>query len=209
MTTASELDADALADAEPVAKPEKSANLFQVGVRDLALVLAAISLWAAADTWFAVTSLGFAAAVATLNGLLVGAYVGGQLHEWGHFAGARLSGAASPIAPVSGLVPLFNFDMAANSDAQFQSMSIGGNLAHWTTVLALVFLVPMDTPGRVALIAGAFGFAVFASVTEFPIIRRVAFGSTSTAALSTIRPEGLARNGLIGLAAALAFWVIF
>ncbi len=208
---AERLEVDAQARVEEQAASDqrapKSAALGTVALRDLAIVVAALSLWAAADTWYAVTRLGFAATLSFANGLLVGAGVGALLHEWGHFTGARLTGARSPLRPFGGFLPLFDFDMQANDERQFQWMSVGGNLAHWSVVLALVWLLPLDTPGRAALACGAFGFAVFASTTELPIIRKVANGIAPSDALVTILKTGLSRNLWIGFAAAIALYV--
>lgn len=182
--------------------------LFTVALRDLALVVAAFSLWAGADAWFQVTQAGFAAFLSATAGLLAGAFVGAQSHEWGHFAGARLSGGTAPIAPAKALVPLFNFDFERSDEGQFRSMSLAGNIAHWSMLLALIAFVPSGTPGQLALKCGAFGFAVFASSIEVPVIRKALGGMPGRQALATIRPDGLRRSGGFGLAAALAALIL-
>ena len=55
---------------EQTTKPEPS--LFSLLARDAAIALAALSLWAAADTWYLVSGLGFALAVSVLDAIFVG-----------------------------------------------------------------------------------------------------------------------------------------
>ena len=55
-------------------------------------------------------------------------------HEWGHFSGARLSGAVSPVLKERKSFFMFNFKTAVNSRAQFLAMSLGGPVANWLLV---------------------------------------------------------------------------
>jgi len=191
--------------AEP---PADASRLWLVALRDVALVLAALSLWAGADTAYVVTRTVFAAILASGGGLLVGAAVGALLHEWGHFAGARLSGGTAPLAPAKGFLPLFNFDFKRSEPRHFQAMSVCGNVAHWLVVLTLAAALPIETPGRVALVSGSFGFALFASITEFPVILKNHEGVAPLEALRTIRPDFLVRNGLLGAGGAALLSVV-
>jgi len=193
-------------DAAPA--PADASSLLTVALRDLALVSAALAIWAGADAWFLLTRAGIGAFVSTLAGLFAGAFVGAQLHEWGHFAGARLGGGTAPIAPAGKLVPLFNFDFARSDEKAFRWMSVGGNLAHWAIVAVLFAVMPWTTPAQVALPCGAFGFAVFASTIEFPVIRRAYEGMSGPEALSTIPVGGIQRSARIGIAAALALFLL-
>lgn len=79
-------------------------------------------------------------------------------------------------------------------------MSVGGNVTPWALVLVLVIFVPVDTPGRVALMSSTLGFAVFAAVTEFPVIWATAKGATPLESLGRINRKLLVRNGFIGAA---------
>lgn len=81
-------------------------DLLTAIVRDLAIVLGALSLWAGADAWYLATRSGFAAALSVADGLLVGLAVAIALHEWGHYAGARLSGGYAPLNQNGRLLPL-------------------------------------------------------------------------------------------------------
>ena len=188
--------------------PADAASLPLAVLRDVALLLAALSLWAAADAWMLLSGTGFAWLLSVADGLLVGVLTAGLFHEWGHFAGARLSGGTAPLTPVTLPLPLFNFDFARSETRHFQAMGVGGNLAHWMVVLLIAIFLPPETAGRVALLAGALGFAVFASAVEFPVLSRCHGGAAPIASLAGIRPADLKRNGVLGAVAALLLFSI-
>ena len=70
--------------AETVEEP----GLTGMVLRDLALVFAAISIWAAADAWYVSTGLWFAQVVAIGDAIVVGLIIASLFHEWGHYAGS-------------------------------------------------------------------------------------------------------------------------
>jgi hypothetical protein len=129
-------------------------------------------------------------------------------HEWGHFAGARWTGGIAPTTRITSFFPLFVFDMVRSEPNAFRAMSVGGNLAHWLVVLVLALGVPLDAPARVALVSAAFGFAVFASTTEFPVIRRAYGGASPAESFAGLSGEKLRRNGWIGAGAALLLFLL-
>ena len=188
--------------------PADGASLPLVVLRDVVLLLVALSLWAAAESWLLLSGTGFAWLLSVADGLLAGALMVGLFHEWGHFAGARLSGGTAPLSSEKLPLPLFNFDFARSEPRHFQAMGIGGNLAHWSVVLLIAIFLPPDTAGRVALLAGALGFAVFASAVEFPVISRCQGGVSPSESLAGIRPADLKRNGVLGAVAALLLFSI-
>jgi len=194
--------------AEAAGDPADTASLPLVALRDVAILLAALSLWAAADAWRLLSGAGMAWLLSVADGLLVGVLVGGLFHEWGHFAGARLSGGTAPLAATKFPLPLFNFDFARSQPQHFQAMGIAGNLAHWSVVVLLALFLPLGTPGQIALLAGALGFAVFASAVEFPVISRCHNGAAPAESLAGIRPADLKRNGVVGALAALLLFAI-
>jgi hypothetical protein len=194
-------------------RPERGAadatRLWIVVLRDVAILAAALSLFAAADAWSLLTGTALSGALSVVDGLLVGLLWTGLVHEWGHFAGARITGGTAPLRPATAFLPLFDFDYARNTQQQFRGMSIGGNVAHWLVVLVLLLGLPLETVGQIALASGAFGFAVFASSIELPVIRHSYNGVPSLDALSRIPKDFVKRNGTWGLlAAALAFIVL-
>ena len=172
-------------------------------LRDTALLTLLFSLFGAAQSWAELSELGLAATVSVLNGLLVGTLAAFSIHEWGHFAGARIGGGHAPLKAISAYPLIFDFDYQNNSTRAFNWMSIGGNLAHWSLVLLLLYALPLSSLGNAALIAGAFGFAVFASVTEVPVIRKSLEGAESIEAMAAIESNALRRNIRTGVIAGL------
>ncbi len=200
--------ATATAAPESAAFPADATPVWKLALRDGTLALAGLSLFAAADTWHATTGLALAGFVATLDGILAGVGIGILAHEWGHFAGARLGGGIAPTKEFSSLFPIFVLDLERSDMTAFRGMGIGGNVAHWGWVLAIAWLLPMDAIGRVALLAGAFGFAVSASITEFPIIRRAYSGATAAESFKGLTREKLRHHRWIGFAAGVALLVL-
>ena len=183
---------------EPVAD---AAPISKLGQRDAAIALGALSLWAAADAWYASSGLGFAALLGTLDGIVVGVVLARMAHEWGHFAGARWAGGIAPTRSISSFFPIFTLDLEQSSQQAFRAMSVGGNVGHWLVVVVLGAAIPLDTTGRIALFAGSFGFAIFASVTELPIIWRAYSGASPVESFAGLSREKLRRNRWIGVAA--------
>lgn len=192
--------------ARVAAKDEATLSL--VMLRDLAIVSALLSLFAAAETWASTSGLALASLLSIVDGLLVGAATAAVLHEWGHFAGARLAGGHAPLKPIGGFFPIFDFDYKNNDARAFDWMSIGGNLGDISVVLFFFFALPQASPGAAALVAGAFGFAVFAGAIEFPVIQKARGGMTGIEALGTIPRDFLRRYSRWGMGAALAAFVL-
>jgi hypothetical protein len=187
------------ADATPVAK---------LAQRDGGIALAALSLFAATDAWYSVTGLGFAALLSTAVGIVVGVALGTLAHEWGHFAGARWFGGIAPTRPFRSLFPIFDLDLQNSDPRAFRAMSVGGNVGHWAVVLLLALALPLDAAGRMALFAASFGFAVSASVTEFPIIQRAFSGASPVESFRGLTGDKIRRDRRIGAVAGLAVFAL-
>ena len=201
----------AATDAPVTDLPVDAVPVLRLGQRDGAIVLAGLSLWAAADTWQASTGLAFAALLATLDGALVGYFAGRIAHEWGHFAGARWGGGIAPTRAgdsFANIITFFTFDMERSDAGAFRAMSVGGNLGHWLVVLLLATFVPLDTVGRVALLSGAVGFAISASLTEFPVIQRAYAGASPGDSFRGLTRAKLKRNRWTGVAAGILLFVV-
>lgn len=188
--------------------PRDATPLAKLGLRDAAIVLGALSLWAAADAWQATSGLALAWLLSVVDGVLVGALVTRIAHEWGHFAGARWGGGIAPTTPLTSFFPLFVFDMQRSDPRAFRAMSVAGNAAHWLAVLLLAVAVPLDAAGRVALLSSAFGFAVFGSLTELPVIRRAYSGASPIESFAGFSGAKLRRNRWLGAAAGLALFLL-
>jgi hypothetical protein len=187
--------------AKSEAKGRDATPVSRLAQRDGAIALAALSLWAAADAWYAGTGLTAAALLSVLDGLAVGYGLGLLAHEWGHFAGARWGGGIAPTTKVTQLFPIFLLDMQNSPQLAFRAMGVGGNVAHWSLVVLFALLIPLDAPGRVALVCGAFAFAFGASLTEFPVIQRSFAGASPVESFAGLSGKKLRRNRWVGYAA--------
>ena len=183
-------------------KPEPS--LFSLLARDTAIALAVLSLWAAADTWYLVSGLGFALAISVLDAIFVGYILGALFHEWGHYTGAKLSGASAPrVKPKGTSLFRFNFDMATNTQRQFHWMSFGGWVFHWGLLAILVLAMPFDSIGRIALVSSVFGFILYATFIETGILRKTLSGSDPAETLGQLSAKTFQQAGIIGSVAGL------
>ena len=190
------------------AAPTDASSIATVALRDIGLAVALLSIWAGADAWYLASGTGLGALLSATGGLLVGAALTALAHEWGHFAGARISGGTAPVSPAKGFVPLFVFDFERSREEPFRAMSVGGNIAHWLVALGWFALLPGATPGQIALQCGGVGFAIFASTIEIPVIRRAFAGVPGAEALSGIGPDTLRRSAWIGFASALILFAL-
>jgi len=140
-------------------------------------VMGAITLWGAADAWATVSGLGIAQLVSGLNAIITATIVNGVLHEWGHLAGARLSGAVSPaLEKRVKYFFMFDFKFDENDARQFLWMSWGGILMPWALVLCVLLLVPIDSFGRIVLLAAFVTRAIQVALFEVPVALRTAQG---------------------------------
>ncbi len=187
---------------EQTTKPEPT--LFSLLAKDTAIALAALSLWAAADTWHLVSGLGFALAISVLDAIFVGYILGALFHEWGHYTGAKLSGASAPrVKPKGTSLFRFNFDMAANTQRQFHWMSFGGWVFHWGLLAILVLAMPFDSIGRIALVSSVFGFILYATFIETGILRQTLSGSDPAETLGQLSAKTFQQAGIVGSVAGL------
>ena len=165
---------------DETAVPKKSEpDLIDMLARDTAIAVGALAAWGGAEAWASGSGSGLTLAliVAVAAAIIAGWLLATLAHEWGHYLGAKLLGAKAPRVRVPGnLFVRYNFDLAGNSRAQFNAMSIGGSVLHWGVFAAALMLVPTDTLAATALIASVFAFAIFASAIEWPIITRVSLG---------------------------------
>ena len=177
-------------------------------LRDGVVVAAALAIWGGAEAWAVVSGLAIAQALSVVNGIAAGLIVVPLLHEWGHYAGAKLTGAIAPRVPPAAPTSLFRFqfDLPNNTLRQFTALGVGGNVAHWLAFLALFVMLPLDTAGQTALVAAALAFAFGASVLEVPIITRALKGTVQPVnAFDHLSRAVLRRHAVIGGIGGLAF----
>lgn len=161
-------------------KARDNARLKKVAVRHAIWAIAAITIWGTSDYWATGSGLVLAEVVSLFNAIFAGVILGSIAHEWGHFSGARLSGAVSPIAKEPVGFFMFNFKDELNTRSQFLSMSFGGPLANWSLVAAVFLLLPFETWSQALLLATVFSTAVSVSVFEVPVMQRVMYGDDPT-----------------------------
>lgn len=167
----------------------------------------AFALWAAADAWQALTRLPVATALSVLTALPAGLVFATLVHEWGHFAGARVAGARCTVPAKVGLYA-FNYDFAKNSLRQFLAMSWGGQAGGLLAIFALAVLLPLDTPGRCMVLAASVGAFFFAGMIEWPVLARVGRSGNPLAELSRIDRGVIRRGAGAGVAAAALSWLL-
>ena len=182
------------------------ARMKRIGAWHATALAAAIGLWGAVNQW-AMTSELLVAQLAALGIAIAAATVMASIiHEWGHFSGAKISGAIAPVSakPVR-LYFMFTFDMVQNSTNQFIAMSLGGILANWLLVVLLLILIPLQSLAAAMLIAVAIAKAVNVSFFEVPIVMQVRDGGDPSEVLERrLKDYGLRQlPGLI--VGALAF----
>ena len=174
-------------------------------LKDVLILLVALSLWAAANSWFQVSELWIAKILITADAIVVGFIVASLFHEWGHYAGAKHSGASTSRFAGKGLsIFRFNFDFEENTSNQFLWMSYGGQIGNWG-ILALLFLaLPMTNLAEVVLVSSIFGFCIFATIVEYKIVWDVTRGSDPLATLKKLTPKKLQTAQIIGGAGGIA-----
>jgi len=192
--------------AQPEAVDAAEPKLYRLLLKDGVALFAALSLWAAADTWYQVTGLPLAVVLGIGNGILVGLLLSALFHEWGHYAGAKFSGAVAPRVELPGLTLFrYRFDFESNNSQQFHRMTYGGHVGHWSALLLILVMVPMDTIGRIALAAGAFGFIAFATLIEYNVVKDTWAGADPETRLNGISSKDFQQATVVGGIAGLFF----
>ncbi len=178
-------------------RPEPS--MFSMMSRDIGIALIALSVWAAADTWYLLSGLWFAQLLSIGDAIFVGYVLGALFHEWGHYSGAKLSGAQAPRVKLKGISLFrFNFDMSVNDQRQFHWMSFGGWVMHWALLLLLVIAIPFDSLGRIALVSSVFGFIVYATFIETGILRQTLSGADPKETLNQLTAKTFQQATIAG-----------
>lgn len=197
-------------EAIPFDREKDNRRLRKIASYHFAAAMAALTLWGVGELWAANTELAIAEFTAIANALIAGMVLAFLTHEWGHFSGARLSGALSPVLkePVSFF--MFNFKFEHNNTRQFIWMSIGGPAGNWLLVLLLFILVPIDNPARAMLLATTIGVAINVSVFELPVIKRTLTGGDPKKELQVqLESNMLAMGRNTGIASGALLWLLY
>ncbi len=193
-----------------VARQIDRERMKQIGGYHFAMSMGAITLWGAAVAWAQVTGWGWAGLVAVANAVVAGYVLSSVIHEWGHFSGARLSGAVSPVLeePKRHFF-MFDFPMDQNDTRQFVWMSWGGILAPWLPVVLVLGLVPLGITSAAVLFATLLARAVSIAVFEAPVVLRAERSGNPGAELGKqLASGGLKRGRRIGTAVGAACFAL-
>ena len=168
-------------------------------LKDTLILLAAMSLWAAANSWFQFSELWIAKTLIVADAIIVGFIVASLFHEWGHYAGAKYSGANTTRFSAKGLsIFRFNFDFEQNTNKQFLWMSYGGQIGNWGILGILFFSLPLTNLAEIVLVSSVFGFCIFALTVEYKIIWEVIRGLEPIASLKNLTARKLKSAQMIG-----------
>lgn len=210
MAAATTPDAAEAANLEQLARDLDRARLKQIGGYHFVFVIGALTLWGAAQTWAEASGLGIASFAAIGAALIAGTVLTSTIHEWGHFAGARLSGAVSPaLEEPRRHFFMFDFPIDQNDLRQFSWMSWGGILAPWLNVLAVLLFVPLGTLSACVLLATLLSRSISIAVFEAPVVQAAQESGEPAAELGKrVAAGGLDRGRSVGMAAGFVAFAI-
>jgi hypothetical protein len=188
------------------AEPSLASHL----LKDAVVIFAALSVWAAADTWYETTQLGLAQMIAVGDAIIVGIILSTLAHEWGHYVGAITSGAkVTRFYPNHVTFLRFNFEFAENDVKQFHQMTYGGHIMHWLVLVLLIVALPLDTLQRITLVAAYFGFVAFSTHLEYNIVKDTWAGADPATRLNALTNNDIKQSAVVGtLAGMLAIAVL-
>jgi hypothetical protein len=172
-------------------------------------LLLIVTLWVL-ETWLVPGQEGIIRYLAATWAFLSGMALSHLIHEWGHFAGALISGAKLTIKPAAH--PLFfDFDYDHNKPRQFLLMSMGGLLGNFLLLVTLLLLVTPASLITTSLLAAVIGQLVYVLILELPVSCGVMAGGAPLAVLTTHFSQGgplFIRATLGALVAAAAVFVL-
>jgi hypothetical protein len=163
------------------------------------------------EAWEQTSSNNYTSAMAAAWAVVCGLGLSHIIHEWCHYAGARLASSVHTLKPQ--VHPLFfDFDLEANSSRQFLCLSLGGLVGN---VLLLAVLMSFPATGSIVmtgLLASVVGQFVFVLMLELPISVEVVAGKEPLAAITDHFKQGgplFLRAGLGGVAAAVLVFLLY
>ncbi len=179
-----------------------------VALAHLTVVLVLLGLFAAADSWYALSNLPLAAVISVAIGLTAGGIFTTLVHEWFHYVGAvALRSRCHRVKRIN--LFAFEWDYQGNTRGQFFAMSYAGTLGSVVAIALLLATTAPDAPGRVALLAAAFGSLGFAGAIEWPVLARVHAGGNPLTELSKVSPKVVLASAATGLLTLLiAAWLL-
>lgn len=179
---------------------QRKQRLFRIAGVQWLVLLVSLCLFAAADSWTAVTGLAFASVLGVATGILAGVVMTSVVHETFHLLGAQVSGGAYKVPARLGIF-MYDWQFEKNSVQQFFVMSWAGSVGGALTVLVLWTSVPPDTAGRASLHGAAVAAFVYAAIIEWPVLMRTRRTREPFAELSKINERVLLHALYGGVAA--------
>ncbi len=208
------MDPAEVAALEEAAREFDKSRMKQIGSYHFAMVMGGLTLWGAAETWAQVTGSTLAQIVAVGNAFVAAYVISSTIHEWGHFTGARMSGAVSPVleAPRRHFF-MFDFAMDQNDLRQFTWMSWGGILAPWLAVLIALIFVPLSSLSGAVLVSTLIAKAVGAGAFEIPVVTGAGSsgdpgGELAKATIGGKLKQAGKTGNLVGLGFFVLIWLI-
>ena len=192
---------ETLQDSQPL--PSRGMGLAKIAAFHLLVWMTAFSLFAAADSWSAITGLAIASLLCVITGIVAGFATTTLVHEWFHYLGARVSAGNYEI-PKNLSLFVFDWSYPKNTLKQFYAMSIAGSIGSLVGIAILWLCIPTDTAGRAALVASGIASFAFAAVIEWPVLMRTRKTADPFGELSKIDESVLIRATLT---AALVGWL--
>lgn len=163
------------------------------------------------NAWEQTANNDYASFMAAVWAFLCGLGLSHIIHEWCHYAGARLGRSVHTLKAQTH--PLFfDFDLAANSSRQFLCLSLGGLVGN---LMLLALLLSLPITGSIvmtSLLAAVLGQLVFVLMLELPVSVEVIAGKAPLPAITDHFEQGGAlflRAALGGVGAAVLVFLLY
>ena len=82
-------------------------------------------------------------------------------------------------------------------------MTYGGHILHWSILILLLIMVPLDSLGRIALVSAIFGFIVFATFIEYNVVKDTMDGVDPETRLQALSKKDFQQASIAGTIAGL------
>ena len=175
------------------------------------VALALVCLLTLVNLWELTADARYASYIAAIWGFLCGLGLSHIIHEWCHYAGARLAKSSITLKPK--VHPLFfDFDFTANTSRQFLYLSLGGLVGNFLLLTLLVYSPVGDSIAMTSLLAAVLGQLVFVLLLELPVSVEVMRGKDPLSALTTHFEQGgplFLRAGLGGIGTAVVVFLLY
>ena len=77
-------------------------------------------------------------------------------------------------------------------------MTYGGHILHWSILILLLIMVPLDSLGRIALVSAIFGFIAFATFIEYNIVKDTWEGEDPETRLQALTQKDFQQAYVVG-----------